>query len=205
MKTFESTSEKKITFSSCEECDALCCDGARGTTFSQLILEDFNEVFENFPILFLRGSQGYLKPVVLLSNGQGFCPYIQNFRCTIYEKRPSVCKIYPLSPHITDDIFVDTRCPAVSIKKSKEKTPTFININANHPHLNTYQDKYITMHLHFQKFNEKENLAQVCKIDNHVFYKFKNSFDDKYIKQHLDSLKLLEKGYFKDKLLFLDK
>jgi len=196
MKTFESTSEKKINFTSCEQCDALCCDGARGTTFSQLILDDFNEVFENFPILFLRGNYGYLKPVVLLTNGQTFCPYIKNFQCTIYEKRPSVCRIYPLSPHITDDIFVDTRCPAVSVETMSEKTTTFENINANHPHLVDYQDKYIQMHLYFEKYNKKENLSEAYKINNMVFYKFNESLNDTYIQQHLHSLKQLEKEYF---------
>ena len=97
MKTFENVKNSTYTFGSCDICDAQCCDGNRGSIFSQLILEDFEPVHKNFPILFSIGELGYLKPVVLLSNGNGFCRYIKDMKCVIYDERPSICKIYPLS------------------------------------------------------------------------------------------------------------
>lgn len=189
MKTFENSLDKTFTFSTCDICDAKCCDGRRGTTFAQLILEDFPEIYKNFPIVFLLGNLGYLKPVVLLTNGKSYCRYLKENKCTIYEKRPSVCRVYPLSPHLTDSVFIDTLCPAVNengktIAINGKATKEF-----NHYVLENYQDKYINMHFHFDKFNNHEYLEILTQIGNDVFYKFKEDLDDNYIKMHLESLK----------------
>ena len=96
MKTFLDTTDKSFTFSSCNGCPSRCCDGKEGTIFSQLILDDFEVVSKNFPILFTFGEMGYLKANVFFSDGENFCPYIINHQCSIYDQRPSICRAYPL-------------------------------------------------------------------------------------------------------------
>lgn len=196
MKTFENTINKVFTFSSCDICDSRCCDGKRGSTFAQIILSDFEEVCKNFPIAFLIGSLGYLKPVVLLSNGKDYCRYLQNNRCYIYEQRPSVCRVYPLSPHLTNAIFIDTLCPAVNDIGEKIIENNFPEENFKHDVLDSYQDKYVHMHMHFDKYNMIDNIEVLNKIGDIIFYKFKDNLDDKYIKMHLSSLKNFDE-YFK--------
>ena len=114
MKTFIDTTNKSFTFSSCEGCPARCCDGREGSVYSELLLEEFERVSQNFPILFTFGELGFLKANVLLSNGKDFCPYIENHKCTIYEDRPQVCRNYPLSPHLDNNIYIDDSCPAIT-------------------------------------------------------------------------------------------
>lgn len=196
MKTFENTLDKTFHFSSCDICDAACCKGHHGTIYSQLILEDFNEVFEHFPIVFMIGDLDYLKPVVLLTNGCDKCRYLLNERCSIYEKRPSVCKVYPLSPHLTNIPFIDLSCPAVGEKGEIIIDNGSIKKPFQHKVFKDYQNKYIDMHFHFEKFNKAENLKFLIEIRGNKFYKFKEDFEDEYLKLHLSSLKNLDK-YFK--------
>lgn len=196
MKSFIDTQNADFTFNSCSLCDGMCCDGRRGTIFSQLILKDFHEVYENFPIAFLLGDLGYLKPVVLLTNGKEFCRYLKDSRCSIYEKRPSVCRIYPLSPHLTNTTFIDTLCPAVNRGGELIVKNGVVEEKFMQPSLDNYLDKYINMHEHFDKFNKKENLELLITIGKEKFYRFKEDLGDEYIKLHLSSLKNLDK-YFK--------
>lgn len=189
MKSFENTSDKTFTFSSCAVCDAKCCKGSHGTIFSQIVLEDFAQVYSHFPILFLQGNLGFLKPVVLLTNGKNDCRYLFNNQCTIYEKRPSVCQIYPLSPHLTNEIFIDTLCPAVNDGAKIIVSNNQVEKEFAHIGLEQYKEKYIKMHFHLNAWNKKENLKVFTKIKESVFYAFKEDFGDDFIKMHLSSLK----------------
>ena len=47
MKTFVNTKNETYYFSSCSTCDARCCDGTRGSLFTQIVLDDFKEVADN--------------------------------------------------------------------------------------------------------------------------------------------------------------
>ena len=105
MKTFLDTTNKSFTFNNCNGCLSRCCDGKEGTILSQLILDDFEVVSKYFPILFTFGDMGYLKANILFSDGKSFCPYIKNYQCTIYEDRPSICRVYPLSPSHDNKIY----------------------------------------------------------------------------------------------------
>lgn len=195
MKTFENSLGKKYTFSSCDICDAKCCDGRRGSTYAQIILEDFELVSKNFPILFLQGNLGFLKPVVLLTNGKSYCRYIKDNRCTIYEQRPNVCRVYPLSPHLLDIPFIDTLCPAVNEEGRIIIDNGVVQDEFKNEVLESYKDKYIKMHLYFEKLNNKDNLEVLTKISNETFYKFKEDLNDEYLKLHLSSLKNFD-NYF---------
>lgn len=197
MKTFIPTNDKTFYFSSCKNCEAQCCNGKHGTLFAQIILDDFEKIYKNFPILFIKGELGYLKPVILLTNGNSHCKYVKDFKCTIYEKRPSICQVYPLSVNIDNNYYIDCNCPAVGTKgeliaKHKDINPSFHN-----EILDNYQDKYIKTHLEFEKLNKEEHLIEAVTIKNITFYKFKSSFNNKYIQLHLESLENLKDKYFK--------
>lgn len=189
MKTFLETENKTFTFSSCEGCPAKCCDGREGTVFSQLLLEDFAVVAKNFPILFTFGEMGYLKAVILFSDGTGFCPYIKENKCTIYNERPSICRVYPLSPNIDDKLYIDDSCPAINsigIEKIVDQgvvTPPF-----HYKTLDDYQNKFIQTHLELEKFNQKKDFEFVKCINNITFYKYTGTIRNKYINYHHQSL-----------------
>lgn len=200
MKQFIKTNNDYFTFSSCETCEANCCDGRKGTVFSQIILSDFEEIYENYPILFIFGELGYLKPVIILTNGKDFCPHLKDFRCGIYEKRSSICRTYPLSANIDNNIYIDYLCPAVGknendkliVNNSKVNKDFFVNI------LDNYQDKYIETFHELDKFNKKEDLELCITIKGIEFFKYVKKTNNKYLKMHQKSLKHLQNDYFKD-------
>ena len=190
MKTFLDATNKSLTFSSCDGCPSRCCDGREGTIFSQLILDDFEIVSKHFPILFTFGEMGYLKANILFSDGKSFCPYIVNNQCSIYSERPSICRVYPLSPNIDNKIYIDDSCPAINsefgttiIQNNK------INDNFHYKSLDNYKDKFIKTHFYLEKFNIKNNFELVTTIHNIKFYKYLGDIkDDIYMKYHLNSL-----------------
>lgn len=192
MKEFISTKNEDFTFGDCSNCEAKCCNGRQGTIFSQIILNEFEKVYKNFPILFIYGELGFIKPVVLLTNGKDFCPYLKDFKCTIYEKRPTVCRTYPLSPNLDNDIYIDTLCPEINKSAHfiiKEKK---INTHFDNKIFYDYQEKYINTHFEFEKF-EKKDFERIITINQVEFFKFKGTSDSSYIKLHIKSLKNLSK------------
>ena len=194
---FEKLNDNEYSFTSCETCNAQCCDGSKNTLHSPIILDDFNEVSKHFPILFIYGNLGYIRPVILLTNGKDFCKYIKDMRCSIYKQRPSVCRVYPLSPHVSDEIYIDNSCPSVIKKVGQTTKEDKVYKDFDNEILYTYSDKYINTHYYFEPFNKKENLELAIKINDIEFYKFKEDFGQEYIKTHLSSLEHLETPYFK--------
>lgn len=189
MKTFLDISNKTFSFSDCNDCKARCCDGREGTVFAQLILEDFEIVAKNFPILFTFGEMGYLKAVVLFSDGTGFCPYIKDHKCTIYDERPSICRVYPLSPNVDNKIYIDDSCPAIEITNaSKIVDNGMVTQQFHYKTLEDYQDKYIETHHELEKINDINNFESVIKINNITFYKYIGNQRNKYINYHISSL-----------------
>jgi len=190
LKTFLDTTNKSFSFSSCEGCPAKCCDGREGTVFSQLILEDFEVVSKHFPILFTFGEMGYLKAVILFSDGTSFCPYIKDHKCIIYDERPSICRVYPLSPNIDDKVYIDDSCPAVG-NNSDNKIVDVGKITTHYQYetLENYQDKYINTHLELEKINNVNDFESVISINNIIFYKYIGHVRNKYINYHFSSLK----------------
>jgi len=195
MKRFESIKNSTFTFSSCDSCDSRCCDGARGSVYAPINLEDFELVSKYFPIVFTKGNLGYIMPAVLLSNGADFCRYIKDFKCSIYEQRPSVCKIYPFSPSITNEVFIDILCPAVNQEGDNVVINGEINKEYKHKKLENFQDKTVETFNHFSLFNEDDFYEELIVINDIKFYKFKDSMNDKYLKIHLDSQKYFDE-YF---------
>ena len=184
MKNFIKIEDKTISFGDCKNCDAYCCKGSYGSIFSQILKDEFEELYPNFPILFIFGSLGFVKPIILLSDGFNSCPYLKNSSCSIYINRPIVCKNYPLSPNIDNEVYIDNSCPEV-FKKGKLldiKSELFSN----------YQEKYIETHLEFENL-ANEDFKLVCTIKNEKFYKYIGKNSSKYLKYHKLSLSNLDK------------
>ena len=133
---------------------------------------------------------GYLKANILFSDGKSFCPYIVNHQCSIYSQRPSICRVYPLSPNIDNNIYIDDSCPAVN---SEYGTNIVIDgkvtTNFDYPTLQNYQDKFVSTHLYLEKFNNIKDFEKVITINNMEFYKYTGKIKDVYIETHLSSLK----------------
>ena len=199
MKQFKQITNKTYSFSSCSTCEAMCCDGRKGSLFAQIILDDFKEIYNNFPIVFIYGELGYLKPVVILSNGKDFCPYNKNLKCTVYENRPSICKTYPLSPHLDNQIYIDESCPAINDEKGNIiiKNLKLIDTSSNDI-FDNYQNNYLDTHFEFENTVKKEDFEIVIKLQGVVFYKYTKDSKNKYLKMHQNSLIHLDTSYFKD-------
>lgn len=199
MKTFIDTSSYTFTFSSCEGCPARCCDGREGSIYSELLLEEFENVSKNFPILFTFGDLGFLKANILLSNGKNFCPYITDHKCTIYESRPNVCRNYPLSPTIENKIFIDDSCPAVNQAFGKVIVQnTQVKKEFDNPSLYDYQERFLETYHYLEKYNQKGYFEEIITINQVIFYRIKEDFNDPYLKHHIKSLdhvdKVLQRG-----------
>lgn len=189
MKTFLDIAGKSFTFSNCNDCPSKCCDGREGTVFAQLILEDFEVVSKNFPILFTFGDMGFLKAVVLFSDGKSFCPYIKNNQCSIYDERPSICRVYPLSPNVDDKIYIDDNCPAVDASSGiKIVDNGNVTEQFHYKTLVDYQNKYIETHLELEQLNNINDFEVVTAINNISFYKYVGKIKNKYVNEHISSL-----------------
>ncbi|MCT7616224.1 hypothetical protein N5U05_00540 [Aliarcobacter butzleri] len=184
MKDFIPTLNQNFTFGNCKNCQAHCCSGLYGSIYSQILKEEFESVYKNFPILFIFGTLGFIKPVILLSNGFDFCPHLENFKCTIYENRPIVCKTYPLSPNLDNQIYIDSSCPEIN----KGEKP----LKFEESYFKNYQEKYIETHFEFENL-KKEDFQLVCNIKNENFYKYIGNENSNYLKLHILSVKNLHK------------
>jgi Fe-S-cluster containining protein len=187
MKEFISTQNLNFTFGDCANCEAKCCNGKHGTLFSQIILSEFEKVYKNFPILFIFGDLNFIKPVVLLTNGKEFCPYLEDYKCSIYENRPTVCKTYPLSPNLDNKIYIDTLCPEVDKKSISIVKDNTINSGFDNDIFYNYQNKYIETHFTFEKFNKKY-FKIFLTINNIDFFTYTGPLESKYMKMHIKSL-----------------
>lgn len=195
MKSFIPISNNNFTFDSCSNCNANCCDGRKGTIYSQVLKEEFEKTYKNFPILFIFGELGFCKPVILLTNGKEFCFYQQNHMCSIYEDRPTVCRTYPLSPNLDNQIYIDITCPEVNKGNSfLIKNENIIMDSYKNSIFDNYQDKYIETHFEFETLN-KEDFEEAITINDVIFYKYIGDKDSLYINFHKKSLKNLQK-YF---------
>lgn len=196
MTRYQDTENKTFTFSSCELCEAECCNGLKHTLMSEIVLDEFENVSNNFPILFILGDKGYLKPVILLSNGKGFCKYIKDFKCTIYDKRPLICRTYPLSMDILNKINIDLSCPALNKGGINILENGKVHKGFDAPILDDYQQKYLDTHFYFHELNDKDNIEHAITIREIPFFRFKKGHGKKYVDMHIDSLKNLDSYFY---------
>lgn len=193
MKNYQNIEDLQLSFSNCQVCDARCCDGTRGSVYSDLLLSEFESVSENFPILFLRDHLNYLQPTILLTNGERHCRHLENNMCSIYDSRPSTCKTYPLRTDISNDIFIDLSCPAVGKIGTPIVNKGEISNKFDSKILHNYKADFLETYNYFNEYNKIENLEVAFSIYGINFYKFKSDMNNKYLNIHLRSLKNLKK------------
>jgi len=177
----------ELKFNSCFGCEQNCCNGSR-ISLSPLILEDFEEVYKNFAIMFVK-IDSETKPVIVLNNGKEPCVYYEDGQCGIYETRAPACRIYPMSPYIDGSVYVDMSCPAVgdigSFLCNSEK---FSNTYYHKRFENITQKLKTTFEL-MEKI--KSDLVIECKVKNMLLYKYKGDLNNDFINMHYESLKHL--------------
>jgi len=181
----------ELKFSNCEGCTKNCCTPQGGFSLAPLILNDFEEVFERFPILFAQIGQVF-KVVMILNNGRENCIYFNNDAklCTIYDNRPPACVMYPISP-LFDDICVDTSCKAVGSEGEFLSNADGFSKNFYHKRVDDFYEKL----RHTQKFlNQiRFNTAHIMKVAGVDLYKINNKDEvdgqfAKYVDMHFSSL-----------------
>lgn len=175
-------------FHGCSTCEGHCCNGAKGFAASPLILEDFEEVYKNFPILFSVKEQK-LVAYVLLNDGKNYCKYYVNQQCSIYLQRPPACKLYPVSPYF-EHIFIDTACPSVnqdsgySLCRDGQLNSAF----ATH-RLENFVEKLEATHAFLESIQNLDHFEYVGDLLGISLLKYTQPSDNQYIKMHLESLK----------------
>jgi len=169
-----------IRFNECKECSE-CCK----KPMTPLVLDDFEKVYEYFPILIAKLD--IFKPVMLLSN-EISCPYLKEDWCSIYENRPPACKIYPYSPWY-DKILLDLSCKGIGTKG--KIIPTDYNEFKNSTF---FEKRFINITEKLQntlKWLEKEELTDFGEYKNIKLYKLKPN-DNHYNLLHQKSLQNLK-------------
>jgi len=176
---------ESIYFDSCSGCLENCCSG-KNFKFIPLILDDFIEVYENFKIYFAK-IEGSFTPIMQLAEVDSGCKYFKDSICTIYDKRPPGCRLYPISPYF-DDILVDLSCKAVGNQgiflASKDK----ISSNFYHKRLENFNKKREETIKFIESIKDCLILEKV--VLNIELYICNRNIDNIYIKMHQKSLEL---------------
>lgn len=181
------TQIKDTKFSSCEGCESHCCDGSR-FHFTPLILDDFVDVYKNFPIVF-----GYigdeLRALMKLSSSPQGCQYFLENKCSIYEERPPACRLYPITPFY-EDILVDTSCHGVGEVGEILTKGSSISNNFYHKRLENFEHKRLKT-VHFLKELE-DHLKPIGSYQGVEMFKANIQDNEKeYLKYHHLSLEHL--------------
>lgn len=186
--SFINIKSRDLHFSGCSTCEGDCCNGAKGFAASPLILEDFEAVYQNFPILFSI-SNHKLSAYVLLNDGKSYCKYYINQQCSIYLQRPPACKLYPISPYF-EHIFVDTACPSVnqeagySVCRDGKLNSAFAT-----KRLEDFVEKLEETHAFFESINILEDFEHVANLSGIALFRYIKPSDNRYIQMHVESLK----------------
>ena len=181
-------------FSGCESCDKRCCDGRAGYAITPLIVDDFEEVYKNFPIVFASINDVF-RPIMLLNDGNSTCSYLdEKGMCSIYENRPPSCKLYPISPYF-DEVFIDSSCPGVGgeatdmeiVKNGKVSSEFY------HKRLENFSQKLQKTSDFMKDLVEEENSFEVIgEVSGVILFKYIGLKSNKYVKMHQDSMLHLE-------------
>jgi Fe-S-cluster containining protein len=152
-----------------------------------LVLEDFVEVYEFFPIVF-GVLDGDIRAFILLSDGESACPYLGKNGCEIYEYRPPGCRIYPFSPFF-DSIMLDDSCKALGSGDIVAKDG-LIDSSFYHKRLEGLEIKFTNALAYYQTL--KYSLVEYKKVQDFMLYRYDGEPTDEYISMHLKSLELYE-------------
>ncbi|SFP22637.1 YkgJ family cysteine cluster protein [Hydrogenimonas thermophila] len=175
--------DKELYFDNCSGCEISCCSGIN-FKLMPLILDDFIEVFNNFNIYFAKLGNEFV-PVIQLAEENSACKYFKNNICTIYNKRPPGCRLYPISPYF-DDILVDLSCKAVGNQGMFLASKNEISSNFYHKRLENFNKKREAT-INFTE-SIKDELILEKVLSNIELYIYKKNIDNFYIKLHKKSL-----------------
>lgn len=169
-----------LKFNNCENCNKCCEDKF---LLAPLILDDFEEVYENFEIYFTK-IEDSIKAVMLLTDGEK-CKYLKDNKCLIYDKRPPACRIYPYSPYF-DEIRLDISCDSVGLKgeelilnKSDFKKSKFF-----HKRFENIKEKVIETEKLLEQYRDK--LFYKKELKGIKLYVIED--DNRYIQMHKKSI-----------------
>ena len=177
----------RLNFSSCEGCRSSCCDGAR-FLFAPLILEDFEEVYRHFPIVFGNIVDEW-RALLLFSVKDGPCRYYKEGACEIYAHRPPACRLYPLTPFY-EDVLIDTSCHAISSEQGKFlASKEQISSDFYHKRLEGFEVKLQETQAYLNALGESfEPLSMIGGI---AVCGYRGEKDDEFLQMHRSSLELL--------------
>jgi len=186
--SFVNIKSHNFHFHGCSTCEGDCCNGAKGFAASPLILEDFEAVYHNFPILFSFKEQKVVA-YVLLNDGKNYCKYYVNQQCSIYLQRPPACKLYPVSPYF-EHVLVDTACPSVNQESGYSVcSDGKLNSAFATKRLENFVEKLEATHAFFESINTLEDFEHVGNLLGIPLFRYVKPSDNPYIKMHLESLK----------------
>ena len=185
--TFVNIKNNNLYFNGCNSCDGDCCNGAKGFAISPLILDDFEDVYKNFAIIFNLNAQ-HIKAYVVLNDGKSHCKYYLNNKCSIYEERTPACKLYPVSPYF-EHILVDTQCPSINTQFGEIITKDAkLHNDFYTKRLDNFNEKLKLSYKFYDNLDKRyfEKIGNILGID---IFKYTKNNDNKYIQMHLKSLK----------------
>lgn len=189
--TFVNIKQNDLLFNGCSSCEGNCCNGAKGFSLSSLILEDFEEVYENFAIAFTI-KERKLIACVLLNNGTDYCKYYKDNQCSIYEQRTPACKLYPISPYL-DEVLVDTQCPSINKEVGKIVSQNGkLSDDFYTQRLENFHEKLLKTNQFYDSIFDMNNFALMGQISGLPLLHYNKPSDNKYIQMHLKSLKHYE-------------
>jgi Fe-S-cluster containining protein len=187
--SFVNIKTQNFYFNNCNSCQGNCCNGANGFAISPLILEDFEDVYKNFKIVFAL-NENQIGAYVVLNDGKSYCKYYKNNSCSIYEYRTPACKLYPLSPYF-EHILIDTQCPSVNQEFGENICfNSKLNNKFYTKRLDNFNEKLFKSYEFYNSINNPENFKQIGDILGLPIYKYTKNTSNKYIKLHLQSLEL---------------
>jgi Fe-S-cluster containining protein len=181
-------------FQGCATCDKRCCDGRAGYALTPLVVDDFEEVYKYFPIVFATVNDVF-RPIMLLNDGNSTCSYLDsNGMCSIYENRPPSCKLYPISPFF-DEVFIDSHCPGVTGEITGEKIVSQGKVQPKfyHKRLEEFPSKLQkTTDVMKELVAEEDSFEVLGEISGVVLFRYIGTQQNKYVQMHLQSLQHIE-------------
>jgi len=188
--SFINIKQHDFYFNGCSSCDGDCCNGAKGFALSPLILEDFEEVYKNFAIVFSIHNNK-INAFVVLNDGKSHCRYYIDNKCSIYEQRTPACKLYPISPYF-EHILIDTECPSINnefgsiISKGGKLNDDFFT-----QRLENFNEKVTKSFEFYDALDEKDSFEFIGSILDMPILKYIKPSQNRYIQMHLKSLEHL--------------
>jgi Fe-S-cluster containining protein len=175
----------ELFFNDCSSCENNCCATGR-ISLAPLVINDFEEVYEYFPILFGE-IDNTLKAFMMINDGASDCRYLQDGKCTIYDSRPPACKMYPISPFY-GDVYVDVDCHAVGDKGDFLCSSDNVSTTFYHKRLVDFPTKLAFTDNFLKTISLKLEFVTKIKNTDIELFKYVGNAKNQHIEMHLKSL-----------------